>query len=447
MPNARSFAPLVPILAIGAVACAATPTPRIAATTQSANQATGAALGPSYVLIPLPSDDDSILGRVLDDTPQPGHSLDETSRANPCDDKLSPPKASDADASFQDAQDLSQSASARAAVGIFGFHGDLSTATHFLYTLTTTRRESRIDTADYAACCKEKGCGIGYVSALIYGNGQYATGQQTSASGGANVSIFGSGDGQVAMNVLEKRDVKGWLAALVTITDPAHAKALGPLGIAQAAGITESTVPQQVKDIYVHNTMQIDGQGEKYTFKLASGETLTENEFVGKYHDVTGSTELDDINTRRNWGTVALWGGLAALSTGVIVLGVTKLTRPCVDTDAPFASESGCQGSTPSMWGGTYDPNKTTSSSVGIPIIIVGAAGLIGTGIPLMFALGRPNGSPTSHYLTDADARIYANRYNHALLQKTVRDVQSSTGSITVTPTIGMGTLGVAGTF
>jgi hypothetical protein len=394
------------------------------------------------------------LGRVLDDTPQPGHSLDETSRANPCDDKLAPAKTSEADASFQDAQDLSQSASARAAVGIFGFHGDLSAASHFLYTLTTTKRESRIDTADYASCCKEKGCGIGYVSALIYGTGQYATGQQTSASGGANVSIFGTGDGQVAMNVLEKRDVKGWLAALVTITDQEHAKALGPLGIAQAAGITESTIPQQVKDIYDHNTMQIDGEGERYTFKLASGETITENEFAQKYRGVTGSNELDDIDTRRNWGTVAMWGGLAVASTGVIVLGVKLLSRSCSDTDVDpdgvgeCATTAGAPNAKPGFFPGTfYDSSKTTSSMLGIPIIALGAAGLIGTVIPLVVALGRPNGSPTSHYLTDADARVYTNRYNHALLQKTVRDVQSSTGSITVTPTIGFGTLGFAGTF
>jgi hypothetical protein len=154
-------------LSASTAACAVTPTPRIGGAVKQADEATGAALGPSYVLIPLPGEEDALLGRVIDAPPEPGHSIEETARANPCLDKLSDPSTSPLADKFSDAQDLSASASAHAVLGAFGFHGDASGATHFLYKLKTEKRESRVDTADYGACCQEKGCGIGYVSALV----------------------------------------------------------------------------------------------------------------------------------------------------------------------------------------------------------------------------------------------------------------------------------------
>jgi hypothetical protein len=54
--------------------------------------AAGSPLGPSYILVPLPNDDDSLLGRVLLSPLENGRSLDEVSRPNECADKLTPKK-------------------------------------------------------------------------------------------------------------------------------------------------------------------------------------------------------------------------------------------------------------------------------------------------------------------------------------------------------------------
>ena len=58
---------LVVALATVVSACGATPTPRMP---NRGNASDGNPLGPSYVLVPLPGEDDSLLGRCCDDRRQ-----------------------------------------------------------------------------------------------------------------------------------------------------------------------------------------------------------------------------------------------------------------------------------------------------------------------------------------------------------------------------------------
>ena len=115
----------------------------------------GSPLGPLYLLVPLPNDDDLLLGRVLLDVPEKGRSLDEVSRPNACADKLNPRKEGPLAGSFEDAQELSAGGKASAALGAFGFEGDANTATHFHYKLDVNKRVSQSDTNEYVACCKD----------------------------------------------------------------------------------------------------------------------------------------------------------------------------------------------------------------------------------------------------------------------------------------------------
>jgi hypothetical protein len=97
-----------------------------------------------------------------------------------------------------------------------------------------------------------------------------------------------------------------------------------------------------------------------------------------------------------------------------------------------------------------YDPDKKTSNPVGYILAGVGAAGTIGFAIPLIIKLGQGDGEHTSHVLTDADARLYAGRYNRAFLRKTVKDLrqpESDTARVKIFPTLGMGALQLTGTF
>ena len=66
-PALAAHAALVPLLALGLAACGSSvPAPRAAPATTPAQ---GNPLGPSYVLLPVPGDDEGLLGRVIPEPP------------------------------------------------------------------------------------------------------------------------------------------------------------------------------------------------------------------------------------------------------------------------------------------------------------------------------------------------------------------------------------------
>ena len=436
-------------------ACGAPPVPKNAGNDRGGE---GNPLGPSYVLIPLPTEDQTLLGRVLPSPPAPGRSLDETSRANPCATKLSEATTSPLASTFEDAQEVSASAQAKAMLGTFGFQGDVSRATHFVYKLDTQKRVGLRDTSEYDQCCKDKGCGYGYVSALIYGEGEYATGEETSGSAGVTVAAVGSASGSANVKILHKRKVKGWLAAVVTVTD-ASKKAndpLGPLGIAQAAGITEASVPETVKNLYERDKITIQGSGDTFEYRDGRGTTITENEFARRYADVTGNDDLDPILTRRNKGSFYASGSLLALSVGALTFGVLNLKRNCQAEDVsgsfPDTECAVVKGQFPNEQVVGYDPNKTVEHPPGIAIAAAGALGTVGFGIWFLIAALRYDQGVHDHFINDRDAILYSTKYNRALLRRTIKQVQKTQGVLersgfTLRPDVGLGAFGLSGTF
>jgi hypothetical protein len=443
------------LLSASLMACGSTvPTPRAPKGSSDANP-----LGPSYVLIPLPTEDDALLGRVLPELPEAGRSLEEIARANPCADKLSEPKETPLGSSFEDAQELAVGVRARALLGTFGFSGDAERATHFVYKLETQKRIARTDTPDYDACCKEKGCGYGYISALVYGEGEYSTGEEASASGSVDVAV-GSGGGTARLKILHKRKVKGWFAAVVTVTDRSKASQLGPLGVATDAGITETTVPETVRALYERDKLAMTGVGQKYVWRDGRGQVLTENEFVRRFRAVTGSDELDDVERRRNSGIMYVMGGLTALSVGAAVFGFLNLERACQVDDFDRAAIEGtaCTGTAKidedRSVGVRFHKTGQVSNTAGVALAIAGSVGAAGFGTWFLVTVLSPDGSRTDHALTDRDAVLYTDRYNRALLRKTVKDVQRSRSpesralpTLEVRPSIGLGSLGLHGRF
>jgi hypothetical protein len=411
------------------------------------------------VLVPLPSEDDSILGRILPSEPAAGRSLEETARANPCADKLTEARTSPTANTFEDAQEIHAQAKARAMLGAFGFSGDMERATHFVYKLETSKRVSRQDTADYATCCAAKGCGYGYVSALVYGEGEYATGEETTGNAQVDVLSVGSASGGARVKVLHKRKVKGWLAAVVTVTDPKKGEALGPLGVAQAAGITEAGVPETVKQLYEREKVEVKtptSTTSAFTFATAKDGTLKENEFVRRFRTVTGSEELDDVEVRRNKGSFYTAGALTAVSAGIGVVGLLTLSRPCnaEDVSTSFVS-SDCQysttsGSSTSSVSGLFDASRTRANSSGVVMMGAGALGTVGFGIWFLVAAFKGDGSADDHYLSEHDAVLYVNRYNRALLRRTISDVQKTQSALPklhLEPMFGLGSVGLTGRF
>lgn len=429
---------------VASIACGPPPLPRSAD-----GGPAGSPLGPSYVLMPLPGDDDALLGRVLTEQPTSGRALEEISRPNPCADKLSEARTSPQAATFEDAQELSQSASAKVVLQTFGFSGDVEQASHFFYKLETSKRVARTDTVEYLECCKAKGCGYGYVSALVYGEGEYASGSESRASGSVDVVVAGGGGG-VRLKVLHKRKVRGWLAALVTVTDKSKASEFGPLGVAASAGITEASIPETVKDLYERDKIRVEGNGDGYRFIDGRGKELTENEFLRRYRAATGSSELDPLERRRNPIKTGILGGLTALSVGMVAYGFLTQERYCQPDDYPV--NDACSG--PAGVSGfqryQYFPRNKTKDDDWQPYVAIGGLGALGFGTWLVFALLDRDGAPTEHYLSDRDAVLYSGQYNRALLRKTVRDVEKSvqkSSTFRVQPLFWGTGLGLGGTF
>lgn len=462
MIRAHRFALTALPLALLAAACTPPATPRnpqgASAGGENANP-----LEASYVLVPLPSEDDSILGRILPEPPAPGRSLEETARANPCVDKLSEPRTSPTASSFEDAQELTVQGKARAMLGAFGFSGDAERATHFVYKLETSKRVSRQDTADYNACCAQKGCGYGYVSALVYGEGEYATGEEASGSAQVDVMAVGSASGGARVKVLHKRKVKGWLAAVVTVTDPQKGEALGPLGVAHAAGITEAGVPETVKKLYDREKLDVKTAGDTFVFSTDKDGPLKENEFVRRYRAITGATDLDDVETRRNKVSFYTAGALTGASALMGVYGFLTLTRACSASDVRTSSatsafvDSDCQPRdsrgdllSSSSGGETFDRSRDASNPAGVILAGAGVVGTVGFGIWFLAAAFKGDGATTDHRLTEHDAVLYANRYNRALLRRTITDVQKHTAEaprLRLAPMLGLGSIGLTGRF
>ncbi|MEP7123572.1 MAG: hypothetical protein ABJE95_21770 [Byssovorax sp.] len=441
-------------LTLGALSgCGSTPVPRL---NSARDAATSSPLGPSYLLIPLPNDDDAILGRILPSLPEPGRALEEVARPNPCVKFLGDAKSSALSSTFEDAQELSAGAKASATLGTFGFGGDADHATHFMYKLNTEKRISRTDTTEYEECCAKKQCGYGYVSALIYGDGEYATGEETSVSASVDVLKFASASGTTQLKVLHKRKIKGYIAAVINITSKSPekteaAKKLTPFGAGFEVDVKDESDSEMVKSVVNKEKIEVESQGHDYFFKDGVGGKITENEFVRRFEKTTGSDELNDVVSRRNKG--GIYSGAIATGVGLAAIGgmIPVLVKAC-HLDDNGGSVAGCdKDKNFNNKSGGYTAAFTTA-------IVGGVIGLYGA-YALIVGLGSDtayDGTETDHKLTEIDARVYVSQYNKALVKKTVKQLQKARArsgfvvpqtTITWQPFVNSGGAGVLGTF
>ena len=420
-------------------------------------------LGPSYVLLPLPGEDETLLGRVLPALPAAGRSLDETSRPNPCAEALTPAKTTPLASSFEDAQEISARAQAKAMLGAFGFEGDAASASHFFYKLTTEKRVALTDTTAYVQCCAQKGsCGVGFVSALIHGEGEYATGEESGASGSVTVPVAGGAGGGVQLKILHRRKVRGYIAALVTLTEKqGGAAALGPLGLEAV----EPTPPQRVVEAYERDKVSIFVlPGGAWALRTGN-EILTENEFARRYERETHATDLRPAETRRNWGTLIVLSAITAGALYTTYWGATHLHRPCATGDVGCWQNnpsSGTSSKPSAIPPGTMcvsadcieyvDPKDTVVRPEGYIALFGGAV----LALPLLgatvYAIVDKDGNALDHVLSEDDAHKFATRYNRAMLrratQKIERQLEIERGAkIQWTPLVSPRGLGVGVTF
>jgi hypothetical protein len=398
-------------------------------------------LAPSCILIPRSVDDDALLGRVLLDVPENGRSLEEVSRPNDCGDKLGEKKEAPLVRTFEDTQALAAGGKARAALRMFGLEEDAEAATHFYFKLDLERQVTRAATPEYLACCKDKGtCGYGFVSALAYGEGQYASAVENSAEGSIDLPVVEEVRGVLKAKILHKRNIYGYVAAFVTIADGVQAKSVSVLGDQAAARVelTEHDLTEPAKGRFDAQKIQVVANSRSpaefaYVFRDGQGE-ISENEFVRRYEALTGSTELRGAMKNRN--PVWLYYGIAASAVGASLIGlgayVALATPQSTETFATAPAQSAvpsCNYSSLAFLSGTgyeLQCSQPINPGLGKGLVITGGA-ILGSGLVsfVTFGILGYDGSKADHVLRKSDAERYAAKYNGALLHQTTHETMT----------------------
>jgi hypothetical protein len=393
-------------------------------------------LGPSIVLIPRTVADDALLGRVLLDLPENGRSLEEVSRPNDCGDKLGEKKEEPLVRTFENTEELAPGSKARAALGMFGLDENVETATHFYYKIDLEKQTTRAATPEYLACCKDKGtCGYGFISALAYGQGVYASAVESSAEG--SVDLPAAAQGSLKANILQKRYIFGYVAALVTVADGVQEKSVGVLGdqAAARAGLTEHDLTGPAKDRFDAQKIQVVANDRlpaefAYVFRDGRGE-IAENEFVRRYEALTGSTEL--WGAKKNRHPVRMAYGIAASIAGALLIGVgayvalatPQSTQVFATAPTPSSVPNCDYSSLTGVAGVGYELacSSRINPGLGEGLAITGGV-ILGSGIVGLVSFGvlGYDGSKTEHILRKADAERYAANYNQALLRQVSRE-------------------------
>jgi len=170
----------------------------------------------NYRTVPTPSEDDSILGRIVMSEPRAATSFEAEARPNPCEHHLEPARDSEMVQEVHRAQRLGAGAEANATLNGFGFSTRVEGDTHLVFDLATARKLVRRDTAEYTQCCRGHDCGFGYISTLVYGRGEYASGRETRVAAEADYLGLAGGGTTVNVAASERKQVQGWVMAVVT---------------------------------------------------------------------------------------------------------------------------------------------------------------------------------------------------------------------------------------
>jgi hypothetical protein len=194
-------------------------------------------------LVAVPSENADLLGRVFVRPPDSSFTLEEQSAPNPCAEALSAAAPADMRNHYENAIDVSASAEGRALLGAYGFSGEAASASHLLYKITTAKKLTRLDTTPYVECCKTHECGWGYVSALVYGEGEYVSARSSRASGTAQYQLI-TAQGKASYEALDKKQIHGWLAAVLTAHD--RKTAVHPCALDAEWAATECVPKEQI---------------------------------------------------------------------------------------------------------------------------------------------------------------------------------------------------------
>jgi hypothetical protein len=149
-------------------------------------------------------------------------------------------------------------------------------------------------------------------------------------------------------------------------------------------------------DVYEKEELFVAEVSDAMTYVIADGRgvPITENEFVRRYRQVTGSDALSPFDRGRRASWVV--GGIVILGCG---LGVGLPL-------AAYGAQTNSQG-------------ESRNTGLAVAGIISASVGALVGGFALIGGLTDRDGDPWhDHFLNTSDARHYVARYNEALLHE-----------------------------
>jgi hypothetical protein len=172
---------------------------------------------------------------------------------------------------------------------------------------------------------------------------------------------------------------------------------------------------------------------------------ITENEFLRRYENTTGSRENHYAMSVRNRTSFIIYAAFVVVGAGLTGYGFATVNRPCDMTQDK--TDPSCQT------GGMFDSKKQTVDTVSLVLGTVGAAAMLVGGVFMLLELGKMDGQPVDHTLSRADAERLAQRYNQALERRARQSLGLTSErpvvkpKVTVLPFFGGTSLGVVGRF
>lgn len=327
--------------------------------------------GERVLALPTGADDaKSMLGKILVAPHDPRRPLAEQLSPNPCAEELvdiAPQNIGDT--LVEDADSLGPS------------DGSSDAATYVYYRFRSREVLEKGPTAAYRACCAKEDCGIGYVRALTKGEGEIALATPTMPGGDADIALDDF-DRPLELELLERRKVRGYVAFR-----------LGPDIVSTEDSMAQDEHPAFYDDDLV--TVR-ESPIDSAVFQLCTRyECLTDSQFISRYRELTGETELDELDQDYALPWIILSSVVAGLGAGTAIGGAVA-TRGALDDEQKLID-------------GKEDQ-------------LMAGAVAVGAGLTFMmssaFLLAGAADTPNQHSLTKEQARRFAERYNRALEKK-----------------------------
>jgi hypothetical protein len=170
-------------------------------------------LGEDALLIALPSDDDTLAGKVRICGNAPGRSLEVSFQANPCLEHLRI-QSFDAARHIRDTRRFTTDVNSQAVIQVVRIGASLSDVTDYQYEFNVTRKLVADDTVAYAECCARMrgACGGAFVRELYYGDGVYRLLRETSGRVEAGMVLVADGAVGASRAVLGEQSFRGFFA-------------------------------------------------------------------------------------------------------------------------------------------------------------------------------------------------------------------------------------------